>query len=179
MLTTTLPEWLSGREENDRRNYLMINLHESMGPGGDRPLDVQSDKGQVSHCHSAIIWASTQKNAGPCTQKLCWIILLRVTNGKIAVILQSDALGTAQLTQYWLISSQSNGLTLKVPITTAADDKFCDILPNFGKNKVSYFMRIVCWQTILIKYLAVCVTFEKQQNLKLSSAANYRWRFMG
>ena len=25
-----------GREENDRRNYFMINLHESMGPGRDR-----------------------------------------------------------------------------------------------------------------------------------------------
>ena len=27
-------------------------------------------------------------------------------------------------------------LTLKAPITTAADDKFCDIFPNFLKNKV-------------------------------------------
>ena len=26
--------------------------------------------------------------------------------------------------------------TLKVLITTAADDKFCDIFPNFQKNKV-------------------------------------------
>ena len=26
----------SGRVENDRRNYFMINLHESMGPGRDR-----------------------------------------------------------------------------------------------------------------------------------------------
>ena len=24
----------------------------------------------------------------------------------------------------------------KAPITTAADDKFCDIFPYFGKNKV-------------------------------------------
>ena len=29
-LTTTLLEWLSGREGNDSRNYFMINLHESM-----------------------------------------------------------------------------------------------------------------------------------------------------
>ena len=27
-------------------------------------------------------------------------------------------------------------LTLKAPITTAADDKFCDIFPNLKKNKV-------------------------------------------
>ena len=27
-------------------------------------------------------------------------------------------------------------LTLKAPITTAADDKCCEILPNFQKNKV-------------------------------------------
>ena len=25
-------------------------------------------------------------------------------------------------------------LTLKAPITTAADDKFCDIFPKFGKT---------------------------------------------
>ena len=38
-LTTTLLEWISGKEENDRRNYFMINLHESMGPGRDRTRD--------------------------------------------------------------------------------------------------------------------------------------------
>ena len=30
-----------------------------------------------------------------------------------------------------------------------------------------------------MKYHALFVIFEKQQNLKLSSAANYRWSFMG
>ena len=30
---------LSEREQNDRRNYSMINLHESMGPGRDRTRD--------------------------------------------------------------------------------------------------------------------------------------------
>ena len=29
----------SGREENDRRNYFMTNLHEGMGPGWDRTHD--------------------------------------------------------------------------------------------------------------------------------------------
>ena len=38
-LTTTLLEWISGREENDRRNHFMINLHESMGPGQDQTCD--------------------------------------------------------------------------------------------------------------------------------------------
>ena len=42
-------------------------------------------------------------------------------------------------------------LTLKAPITTAVDDKFCDIFPIFNKNKVWYYMRIVCQQTILMK----------------------------
>ena len=33
------------------------------------------------------------------------------------------------------VSSQSDEtLTLKAPITTAADDKFCDIFPNFQKK---------------------------------------------
>ena len=41
------------------------------------------------------------------------------------------------------------------------------------KNKVRYFMRIVCQQTILMKSHALFVIFEKQQNLKLSSAENY------
>ena len=40
-------------------------------------------------------------------------------------------------------------------------------------------MRIVCQQTILMKYHALFVIFEKQQNLKLLSAANGRWRFKG
>ena len=38
-------------------------------------------------------------------------------------------------------------------------------------------MRIVCQQTILMNYHALFVILKKQQNLKLSSAANYRWRF--
>ena len=45
---------------------------------------------------------------------------------------------------------------------TAADDKFCDIpFLVFDKNKVSYFMRIVNQQTILMKYHALSVIFEK------------------
>ena len=41
-------------------------------------------------------------------------------------------------------------------------------------------MRIVCRQTILMKYHALFVIFEKAAKFeKLSSAANYRWRFMG
>ena len=35
-LTTTLLEWCSGREDNEHKNYFMINRHESMGPGRDR-----------------------------------------------------------------------------------------------------------------------------------------------
>ena len=41
-------------------------------------------------------------------------------------------------------------LTLKAPITTAADEKFCDNFPIFDKNKVWYYMRIVSQQTILM-----------------------------
>ena len=52
-------------------------------------------------------------------------------------------------------------LTLKAPITTAADDKFCAPFPIFDKNKVWYYMRIVCQQTILMKYHALFVIFEK------------------
>ena len=38
-LTTALLEWFSKGKENDIRNYFMINLHESMGPGWDRTHD--------------------------------------------------------------------------------------------------------------------------------------------
>ena len=65
---------------------------------------------------------------------------------------------------------------LKALITTAADDKFGHIFPNFRKkNKVLYFMRM----TILITFIPYLLSLKKQQNLKLSSAANNRWRFLG
>ena len=35
-LVTDNPSWISGREENDCRNYFMINLRESMGPERDQ-----------------------------------------------------------------------------------------------------------------------------------------------
>ena len=38
-------------------------------------------------------------------------------------------------------------------------------------------MRSVCQQKILMKYHALFVIFEKAAQLKLSSAANYRWSF--
>ena len=60
----------------------------------------------------------------------------------------------------------SKGLTLKAPITTAADGKFCDIFPTFRKNKVWYFMRIVC-QQILVKYHALFVIFEKAAKFEI------------
>ena len=70
--------------------------------------------------------------------------------------------------------------TLKAPITTAADDNFCDISLIFPKKNIRYFMRIVCQQTILMKYHALFVIFEKKAaKFKFSSAANYRWRFKG
>ena len=50
---------------------------------------------------------------------------------------------------------------------TAADDKFCDIFPSFDKNKVWYFMKIVCQQTILLKYHALFVIFEKAAKFEI------------
>ena len=60
----------------------------------------------------------------------------------------------------------SNKLTLKAPITTAAADKFCDIFPNFQIKGMIFYENCDSHQ-------------KKRQNLKLSSAANYRLRFMG
>ena len=71
-------------------------------------------------------------------------------------------------------------LTLKAPITTAADDKFCNISPNFWK-KIRYDIswklsasRQFSWN--IVPYL---LFLKKQQNLKLWSAAKCRWRFKG
>ena len=59
-------------------------------------------------------------------------------------------------------------LTLKAPITTAADDKVCEIFANFRKKLgMIYFMRIVCQQTILLKYHALFVIFEKAEKFKI------------
>ena len=33
------PSWISRREENDSRNYFMVKLHETIGPGRDRTPD--------------------------------------------------------------------------------------------------------------------------------------------
>ena len=46
-------------------------------------------------------------------------------------------LGLHCLLKYLFMVSKmkrANTLTLKVPITTAADNKFCDIFPNFQKK---------------------------------------------
>ena len=52
-------------------------------------------------------------------------------------------------------------LTLKAPISTAADETFWAMFPIFDKNKVCYYMRIVCQQTIIMKYHALFVIFKK------------------
>ena len=53
-------------------------------------------------------------------------------------------------------------LTLKAPITTAADNKFSDIFLNLQKkNTAWYFMWIVCQQMIPMKYYALFVIFKK------------------
>ena len=46
---------------------------------------------------------------------------------------------------------KSNALTLKAPLTTAADDKFCYIFPSFRKkNKVWYFKSLMKYQTLFV-----------------------------
>ena len=50
-------------------------------------------------------------------------------------------------------------LTLKAPITTAADDKFCNIFPNFQRYQ----------QTILMKYHVLFDIFEKASKFEIVS----------
>ena len=59
-------------------------------------------------------------------------------------------------------------IELQAPvITTAADDNFGDIFPNFRKNKVLYFMRLDFLQTILMKYHALFVNLEKSATFEI------------
>ena len=62
---------------------------------------------------------------------------------------------------------------------TAAEDKFCDIILNLKKKGM--ILNENCLpadNSHEISYL-FCYFLKKQQNLKVSSAANCRWRFMG
>ena len=58
-------------------------------------------------------------------------------------------------------------LTLKAPITIAANN-ICDIFLNFQKNKVWYFIKIVCKQTIHMKCIALFVIFEKKSKFDIA-----------
>ena len=49
---------------------------------------------------------------------------------------------------------QSVLLTLKAPITAAADKKFWDIFPNFRQKKGMILHENLCQQLILMKYQA-------------------------
>ena len=71
-------------------------------------------------------------------------------------------------------------LTLKAPISTAADDKFLDIYPKFSKK----IMYDISWESSASRpfswnIMPNLLFLKKRQNFKLSSAANYRWRFKG
>ena len=75
----------------------------------------------------------------------------------------------------WFFISCPLKLTHKAPIMTAADNKFCNIFPKFRKkirhnitwelSAADNFHEISC---------LICFFLKKRQNLKLSSAANYR-----
>ena len=52
-------------------------------------------------------------------------------------------------------------LTLKRQSQLQQRTNFAKSFPIFDKNKVWYYMRIVCLQTILMKYHALFVIFEK------------------
>ena len=80
--------------------------------------------------------------------------------------------------------------THKAPIKTAADDKIWHFFPNFQilflifrKNKVWYYMRIVCQQSILTKYRALFVAFEIAAKFEIVvccklKGAHYGFKFM-
>ena len=60
LVTDNSPSWISGREENGHRNYFMINLHESMGPGRDgtsNPCQLFKSAAFYVKCTSDYFWS--------------------------------------------------------------------------------------------------------------------------
>ena len=90
-----------------------------------------------------------------------------------------------QTTDYWVTCHWVSKdfpiylyLIQKAPITTAADNKFCDIFPNFQK-KIGYD---ISWESSAARpfswnFVPHLLFLKKQQNLKLLLASNYRWHF--
>ena len=80
------------------------------------------------------------------------------------------------------IENNSGHLTLKAPISTAADNKFCHIFPNLAKkNKIGMIFHENCQPADDSHEISclICFFLKRRQNLKLSSAANYRLHFKG
>ena len=73
--------------------------------------------------------------------------------------------------KYWWLNGRRCLLTLKAPITAAADDIF---LLFFRENKTWCFR-----QRIHMKYQAIFSSKDKSKKMKVSSAAIFVWRFKG
>ena len=52
-LTVNNPSWNQWKEENGRRNYFMINIYGSMGPGRDQTRTHVSAVRLVTDCYAA------------------------------------------------------------------------------------------------------------------------------
>ena len=81
------------------------------------------------------------------------------------------------------LSSRTSGListfwylNLKCQSRLQQTTNFATTFLILNKNKAWYCMRIVCFSWNIMPYL---LFLKKRQNLKLSSAANCRWLFMG
>ena len=62
LVTDNNPSWISRREENDRRNYFMINLHESIVPDRDQtgnPCQLFMSAAFYAKCTSDYMEANT------------------------------------------------------------------------------------------------------------------------
>ena len=57
-----------------------------------------------------------------------------------------------------------NLLTLKAPITTAADDKFCDIFPADNSREISY---LICFLLLLLLFLLLFFFLKKAEEFEI------------
>ena len=102
-------------------------------------------------------------------QHLLWLLTKMVLLSTHKICFGWGIGNLISVTHYWPLKRQS-----RQQQTT----NFATSFLIFERNKIWYFMRIVCQQTILMKDHAL-LFLKKRQNLKLSFAANYRWRFKG
>ena len=110
-----------------------------------------------------------------CVQEM--YVIISVYNSSDHYTYETDFI-VVRKTSTFLYSVFVIHLILKAPITTAADNKFYDIFLNFRQIRYGISWESSASRGFSWNIMPYSLFLKKQQNLKSSSAANCRWRFM-